>query len=87
MSPATVVGKLAGVDAGGAAAQDWLREQCAEYEFDLAGVVRLNGSLSAPVAADDATSLAQVLADGDHMLPLPKEPAAFPTCSRHVSYW
>jgi hypothetical protein len=64
------------VDDGGAAAQEWLREQCAEYEFDIAGVFRLNGNLSWPIVADDASTLAQTLADGGHILPLPREPAA-----------
>ncbi|MBS4727797.1 restriction endonuclease [Mycobacterium sp. SM1] len=64
------------MDDGGAAARQWLGEQCAQYEFDLAGVFRLNGHLSWPIAADDAASLAQTLADGGHILPLPQEPAA-----------
>jgi hypothetical protein len=64
------------VDDGGTAAQEWLREQCADYEFDLAGVFRLNGHLSWPIAADDAAGLAQTLAEGGHILPLPQEPAA-----------
>ncbi|KUI09902.1 restriction endonuclease [Mycolicibacterium acapulense] len=59
-----------------AAAQEWLREQCADYVFDLAGVLRLKGDLSWPITAVDASNLAQALIAGRHMLPLPKEPAA-----------
>lgn len=69
-------GKLADVDHAGFAAQEWLREQCADYEFDLAGVFRLNGDLSWPVTAASPFELAQTLADGGHILPLPQEPAA-----------
>jgi Restriction endonuclease EcoRV len=60
----------------GAAAQQWLREQCAEYEFDLAGVFKFGGHLSWPIAAADVTALAELLSEGGHILPLPQEPAA-----------
>ncbi len=62
------------MDGGGA--RDWLREQCAEYAFDLAGVFRLNGNLTWPVVAEDAAALAKLLTGGGHILPLPQEPAA-----------
>lgn len=71
----TASGRLPNVDEG-AAAQEWLSGQCAEYKFDLAGVFRLSGHLSWPVTADDVTILAEVLTDGGHILPLPQEPAA-----------
>lgn len=69
-------GMLPDVDDDGVAAREWLREQCAEYEFDLAGVFRLNGNLPWPITASDPNALAQMLADGGHILPLPQEPAA-----------
>jgi len=56
--------------------QHWLREQCQEYTYDLAGVFRLNGNVAWPVSAENVTDLAQILADGGHILPLPQEPAA-----------
>ncbi|WP_231995424.1 type II restriction endonuclease [Mycobacterium sp. 1274756.6] len=58
------------------AAREWLRAQCTEYEFDLAGVFRLNGNAAWPITAPDPSTLAQMLAEGGHILPLPQEPAA-----------
>lgn len=69
-------GKLWSMDGPGAEAQKWLRKQCAEYKFDLAGVFRLNGNLSWPVTAKNPRELAQILTEGGHILPLPQEPAA-----------
>lgn len=56
--------------------QEWLREQCAAYTYDLAGVLRLSGDASWPVVAHDIDQLAQTLKEGGHILPLPKESAA-----------
>lgn len=56
--------------------QAWLREQCSEYHFDLAGVFRNRGDISWPVVAKDETELGTILAAGGHILPLPKESAA-----------
>lgn len=55
---------------------DWLREQCAEYEFDLAALYRTRGDHAWPLTARDADDLERKLEDGGHFLPLPKEPAA-----------
>lgn len=54
----------------------WLREQCARYEFDVAAVYRRSGAHDWPLIARDSDDLARKLADGGHLLPLPKEPAA-----------
>jgi hypothetical protein len=55
----------------------WLREQCAEYEFDVRGVFRRASPVSEwPLLAHDAEHLEERLRTGGHLLPLPKEPAA-----------
>lgn len=55
---------------------EWLREQCAEYEFDLVALYRTRGDHAWPLAAHHANDLERKLEDGGHFLPLPKEPAA-----------
>lgn len=54
----------------------WLRETCAEYQYDLRGVYRRSEAHDWPLVADDAEALEDRLAEGGHLLPLPKEPAA-----------
>lgn len=55
----------------------WLREQCADFTFDVRGVFRRSGpNTEWPMVAADEAQLEQRLADGGHLLPLPKEPAA-----------
>lgn len=55
---------------------EWLREQCAEYEFDVAALYRRRGDHPWPLTAHDEHDLERKLEDGGHFLPLPKEPAA-----------
>jgi len=55
---------------------DWLREQCAEYEFDVAALYRRHGDHAWPLTATDENALERGLDEGGHFLPLPKEPAA-----------
>jgi hypothetical protein len=55
---------------------EWLREQCAEYEFDVAALYRRRGDHRWPLTAVDENDLERRLEDGGHFLPLPKEPAA-----------
>jgi hypothetical protein len=56
---------------------DWLREVCSEYRFNVAGVFRSDSrTASWPLTAADPEELEQRLAEGGHLLPLPKEPAA-----------
>lgn len=54
----------------------WLREQCAEYEFDVVALYRTHGDHPWPLTAQDEAELELKLEDGAHFLPLPKEPAA-----------
>jgi hypothetical protein len=57
--------------------ETWLREQCAGYTLDVGGVFRKDSELAWwPVSANDPVELEARLADGGHLLPLPKEPAA-----------
>lgn len=53
-----------------------LRHVCAEYSFEPVAIYKANGSHEWPLVAEDESELAAKLADGDHFLPLPKEPAA-----------
>jgi hypothetical protein len=56
---------------------EWLRQQCANYFFNLGGVFRRDSeSATWPVVAANPDELERVLAAGGHLLPLPKEPAA-----------
>lgn len=54
----------------------WLRECCAAYEFDIRGAFRRRGTTSWPLTVASSEELEAALVDGDHILPLPKEPAA-----------
>lgn len=56
--------------------ETWLRSQCAAYEYDLGGVFRRRGNHPWPLRARDEAELEGKLLTGDHILPLPKEPAA-----------
>jgi hypothetical protein len=57
--------------------EDWLRAQCAEYEFDVGGVFRRESDSSTwPIVAREPSELEAALESGGHLLPLPKEPAA-----------
>jgi hypothetical protein len=55
---------------------NWLRANCARYEFDVVALYRREGDHPWPLRADDPADLEQKLAVGGHFLPLPKEPAA-----------
>lgn len=55
---------------------EWLREQCAAYEFDVVALYRSRGDHGWPLTAHDAHDLERKLEDGAHFLPLPREPAA-----------
>lgn len=55
----------------------WLREQCAEYRFDVGGVFQRDSDVSSwPLEAAGPAELEERLAQGGHLLPLPREPAA-----------
>lgn len=56
--------------------KEWLIEQCAEYKFEPLGLFNAAGEHEWPLVANSAEELAQQLADGGHLLPLPKESAA-----------
>jgi len=55
---------------------DWLRDRCAEFEFDVAGVFKRHGDHDWPFDAAGPEDLEAKLLAGGHLLPLPKEPAA-----------
>jgi hypothetical protein len=57
---------------------DWLRERCGEYTFDVTAVFHRLGDHDWPVTltAAGASDLEKQLAETGHLLPLPKEPAA-----------
>lgn len=54
----------------------WLREVCADYEFDARGVYRAVGDHDWPLHAEDGSDLLRQLDEGGHLLPLPSESAA-----------
>lgn len=55
----------------------WLREQCAEYTFNVGGVFQRDSAHAWwPLNASGSRELEERLAEGGHLLPLPKEPAA-----------
>lgn len=56
--------------------EKWLRDQCAQYKFELGGVYQVDGSHDYPLVAEDAADLRDQLDSGGHLLPLPKESAA-----------
>ncbi|MFC4040946.1 type II restriction endonuclease [Dactylosporangium siamense] len=56
---------------------DWLREQCANYTFDLGGVFRRDSEAATwPLVATGSHDLERQLTERGHLLALPKEPAA-----------
>jgi Restriction endonuclease EcoRV len=55
---------------------EWLRTCCAAYRFDVTAVFRRRGQHPWPLVAADERELELRLAEGGHLLPLPKEPAA-----------
>jgi hypothetical protein len=55
----------------------WLREQCAGYRFNVAGLFQRESDVSSwPLEASGPLELEERLTQGGHLLPLPKEPAA-----------
>ena len=55
----------------------WLREQCADYKFNVGGVFQRDSDVSWwPLTAASPAELEERLSQGGHLLPLPKEPAA-----------
>ena len=54
--------------------QHWLRAQCETYSYDLRGIFRVAGNTQWPLTAANASELEARLRE--HLLPLPKEPAA-----------
>ncbi|MGH3220341.1 MAG: type II restriction endonuclease [Streptosporangiaceae bacterium] len=55
----------------------WLREQCSDFRFDVGGVFQRASDMSWwPLEAAGPAELEERLAQGGHLLPLPKEPAA-----------
>jgi hypothetical protein len=57
-------------------AVELLREVCAEYEFEPVAIYKKRGEHQWPLTAANEDELVTKLADGEHFLPLPKEPAA-----------
>ena len=53
-----------------------LRRTCANFTFEPIAIYKEHGKHAWPLTANDPADLAKKLADGDHFLPLPKEPAA-----------
>src|SRR5439155_14636517 len=62
--------------AGGDRLLAWLREACVRYVFDVTAVYKRSGEHDWPFRAGSDAELEAGLADGGHLLPLPKEPAA-----------
>ena len=56
--------------------EEWLRQQCADYSFEVQGVFDARGDHHWPLVAENADDLIRQLTEGGHILPLPKEPAA-----------
>lgn len=54
----------------------WLRQVCKDFRFDVVATYRRSGEHGWPLTAEDAEDLERQLADGGHLLPLPKEPAS-----------
>jgi hypothetical protein len=55
---------------------EWLRACCDVYRLDVSAVFRRTGQHLWPLVAANESELERQLADGGHLLPLPKEPAA-----------
>jgi Restriction endonuclease EcoRV len=53
-----------------------LRQICAGYTFEPIAIYKAGGEHEWPIVAHDEADLADQLSEGDHFLPLPKEPAA-----------
>ena len=57
--------------------REWLIGQCGDFTFDVSGVFQRESEFSSwPLKARGPAELEQRLAEGGHLLPLPKEPAA-----------
>lgn len=55
----------------------WLREQCADFTFNVGGIFQRESDVSSwPIEASGPDELEERLKLGGHLLPLPKEPAA-----------
>jgi hypothetical protein len=54
----------------------WLKDRCAEYRFDVGGIFVRSGDHEWPITAANSRELESLLDSGDHLLALPKEPAA-----------
>jgi Restriction endonuclease EcoRV len=54
----------------------WLRQTCADYPFNLAGLFHREGTHTWPLVANSAKELEDKLIAGGHILALPKEPAS-----------
>lgn len=55
----------------------WLREQCADFRFNVGGVFQRDSDFAHwPLTAANPADLESRLTEGGHLLPLPKEPAA-----------
>src|SRR4051794_23255808 len=47
--------------------QDWLRQRCHEYQFDLRGVYRAHGTHDWPISAENESALEYALSKGGHL--------------------
>lgn len=57
-------------------ALQWLRDVCADFSFDVIAVYRRSGEHAWPLVAHSSDDLERQLAEGGHLGPLPREPAA-----------
>lgn len=65
------------VTSASSATEEWLRDVCGRYTFDVRGVLRTDSPHSSwPLTAESPEELEQKLHSGGHLLPLPKEPAS-----------
>lgn len=55
---------------------EWLRDGCAQYALEPVAIYRAGSKPSWPLVAASEEELRRKLAEGGHLLPLPKEPAA-----------
>lgn len=53
-----------------------LRGVCAQYKFEPVAIYKASGKHPWPLVGEDEADLAKRLEEGEHFLPLPKEPAA-----------
>jgi Restriction endonuclease EcoRV len=57
--------------------RSWMQDQCNEFRFEVGGVFQRESDLAWwPLEATGPDELEERLAQGGHLLPLPKEPAA-----------